>query len=453
MIASTKRLIGVGAVAAAMATAACSNFLSVENPSSVDVNKLTDSTNAALLVNGVIGQFQGMVANTAMYGGLLADESRSAHVNISFAPVDLRTVANTNDLVNGVYAPIQRTRYAGDSTADRLKGYLGAGASKDLRVARVLALAGYGYVFIAETFCGAPIGGGATQTPQQLFQLAAPRFDEAIAVVRAAKAAGGLSPAANASADSILNLALVGAARAALDLGDKPKALSYATQVPATGFEFRTYYAEGNPPTPGLPVNPYYNAMGVPSTSATSPNGFAYSSGSLWLVVDTAFIGLKDPRVPTTLSRVAAMNGSAQFVANKPRSFGGYVAPTTAQPAGAAMTPGASIRVASSLEAQYIIAEVNGVAATRAFVNAQRAANGQPVSTATSADAILADLRDQKRREFYLDGHRLGEIRRYKAQYNVDFFPAGANYGTVECFPIPFSELNANPNATRNPTR
>jgi len=94
-----------------------------------------------------------------------------------------------------------------------------------------------------------------------------------------------------------------------------------------------------------------------------------------------------------------------------------------------------------------------GNAQTLAFVNQQRAAHGQGPSTATTAAAVLADLRDQRRREFYLDGHRLGDLRRYKRTYNVDQFPSGpyytgGTYGSVECFPIPIAELNANPNAT-----
>jgi hypothetical protein len=117
------------------------------------------------------------------------------------------------------------------------------------------------------------------------------------------------------------------------------------------------------------------------------------------------------------------------------------------------MTPGASIRVASLLEAQYILAEANGGnAATLTFVNQQRTANGQAALPATTSAAdALAALRDQRRREFYLDGHRLGDLRRYKRSYNVDQFPTGnyytgGTYGTSECFPVPIAELNDNPN-------
>ena len=255
----------------------------------------------------------------------------------------------------------------------------------------------------------------------------------------------------------MLNMALVGAARASLDAGNKTKAIEYASPVPAT-FDFRANYSEGIPTTPGLPVNPFWNATGVPGTpglpTTNSSNGIAFASGSLWYIVATPFQGLNDPRMPITTSQVSTMSTvdalRRGYVPLKPKSFGGYTA------AGAAITPGASIRVASGKEAQYIVAEANaGNAATLAFVNQERLANGMTPSTAASPAEVLADLRDQRRREFFLDGHRLGDIRRYKEQYNVNFFPTGAylggttQYGPAECMPIPVSESNANPNVPR----
>lgn len=454
------RKLGIAALAAvvAVASGACSDYLKVTNPSAVDVSKLADSTDANLLVNGSIGDFQNMVGNTALYGGVLTDETTSAHANVSYGLLDQRNVTNALDLVALTYNPIQRARYEADTTASRLIGYVGsAKAATDPRVARMLAMAGYSTVILGETFCSAPVQGSAPKTSAQLFQASLAKFDSAITIARAASAAG----ISKASADSITNLALVGAARAELDLGDNAKAISYASQV-ATGFEYRVYFAEGIPTTPGLPVNPYYNGMGSPTVSsaangASTSGGFSYSSSALWVVVDTSFMNLNDPRVPTTPTRVKTMTATytPAYVANKPKSFGGYVAPSTTLPGGQAMTPGASIRIASYLEAQYIIAEAQGGdASTLAFVNQQRLANNQGVSVAVTPTAVLADLRDQRRREFYLDGHRLGDIRRYITQYSVDYFPTGTvpgssntQYGTATCFPIPISEINANPNA------
>jgi hypothetical protein len=117
------------------------------------------------------------------------------------------------------------------------------------------------------------------------------------------------------------------------------------------------------------------------------------------------------------------------------------------------------MRIASTLEAQYIIAEADGpTAATLAFVDARRAAGLQPASGLVAGDpAIMAELREQRSRDFYLDNHRLGDLRRYREFYGVDLFPRGPYPGSTsgqiysadaekDCWPLPLSEINGNPN-------
>lgn len=461
-----KRIARFGALAVLLAgAAACSDFLDVKNPGSVDADKLTDENNANLLVAGAIGEFQGMVSSAAVWGGVLGDELLNGHNNASYGPIDRRDFTNLNDIVAGVYSPPARARFSADSTADRLKAWFPETAGSDLRVARMLALAGYGYIYLGEMFCAAPIQMSAPLEPDALFERSQPRFDEAIAIATAYRATAGANVAA---ADTVINLARVGAARAALNRGDAATAKTYAALVPAD-FEYRAYYAEGIPPAAGNPTNLFWSYTGAPNTAtaseiANSPNsvdaGIRYSAVSAWLSVAEPFQGLNDPRVTHTSKRMIVLNSRpgepSQFIPNKPKSFGGYVAPDATRPTGAAMTPGASIRVASGLEAAYVVAEADGgVQSTLDFVNAQRAANGQVPSTAATPDEILADLRDQKRREFYLDGRRLGEMRRLKTFAGIDLFQHGQylggddQYGDVECFPIPLSEINSNPNVPR----
>jgi len=223
-------------------------------------------------------------------------------------------------------------------------------------------------------------------------------------------------------------------------------------------FRFDVYYLESNTPADGGLNNPIFVATGFPSASTVtgtgSSGGWAYSSGSLWMVVGEGFQSFAnnlDPRVPITPTRVRAMNATNQFVANQPTSYSGYQPPTlsgtTVVRAGNAIQRGSTIRLASTLEAQYIIAEAaGGTAATLVFVNQRRAAGNQaPVAGLTPTD-IMAELRDQRRRDFYLDLHRLGDLRRYKSQYQIDQFPTGPAYGNVECWLIPIEEINDNPN-------
>ena len=100
-----KRIASLATVAAlAVSATACSDFLTVKNPGSVDADKLTDPANADLLVTGTIGQFQSAVTSAAVWGGVLSDELLNGHNNASYGPVDRRDFNNLNDLVGGVYS-------------------------------------------------------------------------------------------------------------------------------------------------------------------------------------------------------------------------------------------------------------------------------------------------------------------------------------------------------------
>jgi hypothetical protein len=101
--------------------------------------------------------------------------------------------------------------------------------------------------------------------------------------------------------------------------------------------------------------------------------------------------------------------------------------------------------LASYLEARYILAEAGGMsdAELRDFINERRAVGNQ--GNFAGAD-LQAELRDQRRRDFFLSGHRLGDLRRYLEQYGEDhdYFPKGEHpnnaewgwgkYGEATCF-------------------
>ena len=87
------------------------------------------------------------------------------------------------------------------------------------------------------------------------------------------------------------------------------------------------------------------------------------------------------------------------------------------------------------------VAAINAVRATRNI--APYDATGQ-----TNAD-IQAQILEERRRELYLEGHRLGDLRRN----NLPLLPAagtpftsGGVYGTQSCFPLPDVEKINNPN-------
>jgi hypothetical protein len=208
------RLARTSAFFAAFTVAAgCNDFLKASNPSAIQADDLSNPLYITLMVNGVIGEFQGVVDDVDLRSGVYSDELFNNHGFVEEREIDKRNI----DLGNGtyplvLYVPMQRSRFLADSVAGRLKAFFGDSASRDLRVARVLAYAGYSDILLAENLCAIPVNGSAPYSPEELTtKFTIPRLNEAIAVATAARAAT-TSVAAQAAADSIINFARVGIA-------------------------------------------------------------------------------------------------------------------------------------------------------------------------------------------------------------------------------------------------
>ena len=425
---------GLPALLAALvlaATAGCNDFLKVTNPGAIEEPDINNPAYTGLLVNGVIGEFQPAFTSVALYSGVFTDELASFHGFPENIDIDVRSVAINNGTYNiGVYTPMQSARFMADSVAGLLRSFYGPAAESDLRLARVLAYGGYAYTLLGEQMCSAPISQSAAFSSDELLNFALQRFTSAITVATAAKAA---TP--TAAADSIINLAKIGAARVSLDLGNKADAITYATGVPA-GFGFFVYHAIAN----AREVNPFFSAAsGGPNAEwvAITNTPFATVSG--------------DPRIPHPVAPENLQQGSG-VVPNSPLAYSTY----NGTAVGADFTREASVRFASGLEAQYIIAEAQGNNGTNLiFLNSRRAIGGDAPLVAPTDAEFQAALRVQRSRDLYLAGYRLGDLRRYKKLYNVDLFEHGTykspvaappTFGTQECWPIPLVEYNGNPN-------
>lgn len=436
------------AATALVLAAGCTDFLKASNPSAIQADDLANPLYINLMVNGVIGEFQQVVDDVALRSGVFGDELFNNHGFSEEREIDKRNI----DLGNGtyplvLYVPMQRSRYLADSVTSRLKVFLGDTATRDLRVARTLAYAGYSYELLAENLCSIPVNGSAPFTPEELTkQFTIPRLQEAIAVASAYRAAT-TSANARAAADSIINWSRVGIARAALYTNDKATALTFAAQVPAS-FEFLSYYSAQNARE--------YDGVAEATTNAS------------WVSLEPAYKKLRDPRVPhDSLPRSVQSigQGNADTVGTgTSRVIGAYVpnagimySQYNGTIAGARIQRDGYIKIATGLEAQYIVAEAQGpTPATLAFVNGRRAVGGQaPVVLA--GDALLAELREQRRRDLFMDGHRLADMRRYQKYQNLNLFPSGTypgsttgeTYNPATCWPLPLSELSGNPNVPR----
>lgn len=440
-----------------IALASCNEFLTAENPAAVPVERLADTSLVDLLANSAIAGIQSQnYFWYAFLGANFTDELRTTPaVFVDQGTFDQRRVTVDNSY-NSVftYGPLQRARWLADSVTGRLRAIYADSATRDLRLARTYAIAGYDLILLAEGWCEVPISTAsnvysAPLPSVEVFKLAEARFDSAIKIAAQSKAANGslISVAgirAALGADSVRNLAYVGMARAALGRGDMVKAAASARSVTGIGstqnFEYRLFFNATT--TLGLQnlFQDYLSGGGGVATSAIS---------------NTPFVGLDDARVPHPLTAaglpLAEPVTGGNFVApNSPPSFSSFDGTKT----GADFTYAASIRLASLLEAQYIIAEADGATpANVAFVEGRRTAlPSTTAATATTAANFLDNLINQRRRDFFLDGHRMGDLRRYKKFYNKDFYPTGSYYGsttvsfgTQMCWPLNVAEVTNNP--------
>lgn len=412
----------VAMIAAAGALGACSDtLLEVENPASIGTEYLDQITSIPALTNTIVSDFNRMFAGGGPIhyaGAILSDEAITGHNFTQWQEFDRRIVLEENSLLDDIYEPVQIARGTGELVLARLRTLV-ANPGSSPRIAQSLAYLGYDYVLLGENFCSAPITPkGAALSSEELFEIAIAKFDTAIAVAQAGT--GDSAATAVLSRANIINLARVGAARAALNRGEFARAAAYASLVP-TSFVHVVAHGEAN----GYQNNPFQGA-----TQGTNRN----------LGVSVHFRDItNDPRVRWESSRTGHNTRTVLFTPRPPPSFVTDYAATGST----TFSRGGNLRVASGLEAQYILAEAQGpTAANITFINSRRAIGNMAALPATvSAADFRAAVMEQRRRDFFLDGHRLGDIRRYLKLYNVDFFPTGTHedaaygtYGTATCF-------------------
>ncbi len=418
-VAACAALLGLGVLGACDAL---DELLSVDKPVDVPAEILQDPSKAVLLVNGAVGDFECALGSFIVMGGLIGEEFVDATQTADRWPYDRREVQpgdsrySTSSCANlGTYVPLSTARFTADQALGWLEGWTDAempvGVNRTRLIATSAAYAGYSYLLIGEMFCSAAIDQGPEMFPPDFFNAAITRFTRAI---DAAAAVGG------ASADSIRYMALVGRARARLNLGQYAAAATDAALVPA-GFvkaasasdasdrRRNRVFAQNNQ-SDGVTVGPRYRNLTV--------------------------AGVADPRVKATDSGRNATDGNRMWQQGKYAGLG---------------TP---LPIATYDEAQLIIAEaqLRGGSPTAAVntINLLRARSSTPAYTgATDAASVMALLIDERRRELWLEGQHLYDTIRF----NIDLtpasgtnFPKGGTYGTTKCLPLPNVERLNNPN-------
>ena len=390
--------------------AACD--MGVSNPTVIDAATFDPTGDAALISLSAQSNFYRALGGIVPYSALFSQEAWVGAVRQETNDIGRRVMtAGTLDVNTAIWVPLQRAIATNEQAIELLAA--ASGAATDVNLARVAMSSGFSLVLLAEHFCEGTIRVGPALTPVQLLDTAITRFNRAIAIATAA--GSGAEPT------RILNAARLGLARAALQKKDYASAAQAAALVPATFV---------------------MNAPWVDDASNRSLGNtvYAYDIGGNLLVVPDAYRALADPRVPWRDAARRAQD--TQFEHYQQMKYPGYASP---------------IRVASGLEARYIVAEArlmtNDPAPALALIAERRAANQQPAFTGSSSAAILSELMDQRAREFWLEAKHVGDWRRnptatpYVGAAGAPYYkPAQGTFGTASCLPIPEAELNANPN-------
>jgi starch-binding outer membrane protein, SusD/RagB family len=261
------------------------------------------------------------------------------------------------------------------------------------------------------------IQGGPELSDTQLLDTAVAGFTKAVSTATAAGAAG----------TDIVNESNVGLARTYLQLGDFTNAAATAALVPSDFVV--NVVTTGNVSTQGTLGNLIYGT--TVEGQAVAPERYRVG----------------DPRMPidSIAQAVATLNGLPSIIQTK---FTSYADP---------------IRLASGLEAQYIVAEATlqgggGTAAALSLINTRRTAGGQGAyGGPTDNVSVLQELLNQRARDFWMEGKKLGDLRRNPSvslpsvltdPVGAPFYTSvgGGTFGDTFCAPIPPEETNANPN-------
>ena len=390
-------------------------------PDKVETAVLEVPANAVLIVNSAIGNFEcalgAYIVDAAMASGEFMDATATA-ANWAFDRRDTDPTADTRYATNscenyGIYTPIQVARGTADRALELLQGWTDAQvANRQDLIAKAAAYAGYSRILLGEGFCSAAINLGPEMTSAEIFASAEAMFTTAIT---AAQAAGD---------QQVLSMAYVGRARARLDQGNTAGAAADAALVPS-GF-VQNASAENAPVRRQNRIQTF-NQSGLVSVAPSYRN----------LTLPTTGGGtVPDTRVTVTnAGKTGTDNRTPLYIQTK------YASSTSPIP------------IASYKEAQLIVAEVAGGQTAVNIINAFRTARGLPTFSSTDPAAITAEVIETRRRELFLEGQHLYDVRRLNLPLDPvagipysTVYLKGGNYGSERCFPVPDVERLNNPN-------
>jgi len=408
-----KNIILATALAALTAAAACNRLLEVDNPGRVPVESLSDPSMAGVLDASALGSFECAFAQYVATAGVLSGEYVISNffvdsniwgwrgVEILTAAGSCPTARTTTSL--GFYAPMQTSRYLAEKAITTISDFTDAQVPNRTRMLAELNIYdGYAYVLLGEGMCQMTVDGGPAMTKQDTWKAAVQHFTD------------GLALAQTANNTDLQNMARVGRARAELGLGDLAAAATDALAVP-TGYVHNAGYSE----TTVARENRIFNMTIRNDYLSVGPN-----------YRNLTVAGRADPRVKATnTTRLGQDAVTAQWQQQKYTGNGA-----------------ASIPIASWIEAQLIYAEAVGGQAARDAINRVRAVSAVPALDGSEGTDITAIVLEERRRQLFSEGQRLGDMLRKNIPFPSGVNHKGQSYGPVTCVPLPNVETQNNPN-------
>ncbi len=468
--------LGAGAVAFA---AACNidEVLQVENPAEIQIDNLNDPKLLQVQLNGVTAALNdAYVGQVVRYANFLTDEMITGLNWEDYARANQRLASWQEGPTNNIFATLSRAHRMGLSLADRIREWAAADPSKDFRaeLAMSLVFAGYATVVLAENSCQAVISpdpdnpSGTVLSQLETFAAGVPYLEE------------GLTTALAVGRTDVANLARTGLARAYLGQGNWAQAATFANQVTST-FKWWIKFVDlpnGRNPLQGTSQGGNFTHGIHPKFLGSHPSftgtGFNFKDQNI-VAPQT------DPRIQHHTRWSTGHNGLTPlykfFQGLRYSEYTGQtLAPVSASCPRCTGTALSAMKLLTNFDTDVLLADyletqhqyyealaMQDIAANEAvilaFVNARRdVGNQSPVTL--SGQALITELRNQRARDLFMGGFRLGDLRRWTRFdpgngpfASGSYFPTGQHantqwgeYGVWTCFPIPRQEYEGNAN-------
>ncbi len=380
----------------------CKQSLQVENPNQITDENLNQSTAIPAIVTGIAADFAYEYQWTIICSGLLSNELIHIGSFPTFREMYDGNVQDNNTTMEDWYGYIHRARWVAENGAERIKQIVGVdSARKMIEYAMAHIYAGFALIHLADMWDGSPIDGGPLIPRPQIYDRAIEHFTEVINIVDGLPSTRTFKNGHQTlNKDQVKAIAYLGRARAKLHKGDLPGAYNdVANPALFTGLRFDAVYSENT----GRENNLVYI--------------YAYDRPEVAVGPRHQIVG--DPRVPV----------------DRPTSTRPYWRQTK-YPTRAADIPIVKWQEANLIRAEYYYSQGN-ITSALDEINANRRAVGLSDTTVSDLTSLLNLIREERKREFFLEGMYLQDLRRF----NDPFLQ-----GRMSFFPLGRREKDANPN-------